>query len=94
MPFASNKNYGKKLPLNIAIVGGGRACKFFLQLLQNESFPYLNVNLVGVCDINPAAEGLLMAKQMDIYTTDNFKDLFKIRAEILQGTSVDSSSGP
>jgi signal transduction histidine kinase len=79
MPFTSNKNHGKKLTLNIAIVGGGRACRFFLQLLQNESFAYLNVNLVGVCDINPAAEGLLMAKQMNIYTTDNFRDLFKIK---------------
>jgi two-component system NtrC family sensor kinase len=78
MPFAPKRYYPKKLPLNIAIVGGGRACKFFLQLLKNESFPYLNINLVGVCDINPEAEGLLMAKQMGIYTTNNFKDLFKI----------------
>jgi two-component system NtrC family sensor kinase len=80
MPFPPKKYYPKKLPLNIAIVGGGRACKFFLQLLKNQSFPYLNINLVGVCDINPAAEGLLMAKQMGIYTTNNFKDLFNIKS--------------
>jgi two-component system NtrC family sensor kinase len=79
MQLESNKYYPKKLPLNIAIVGGGRACKFFLQLLKNESFPYLNINLVGVCDIKSEAEGLLMAKQMGIYTTDNFKDLFNIK---------------
>jgi len=71
--------YPEKLRLNIAIVGGGRACKFLLQLLKTESFPYLNVHLAGVCDINPEAEGLLMAKQMGIYTTDNFKDLFNIK---------------
>jgi two-component system NtrC family sensor kinase len=76
MPFAPKRYSPKKLPLNIAIVGGGRACKFFLQLLKNESFPYLNIHLVGVCDINPGAEGLLTAKQMGIYTTSNFKDLF------------------
>jgi PAS domain S-box-containing protein len=75
----SNKLFPKKLLLNIAIVGGGRACRFFLQLLKSESFPYLNINLVGVCDINPEAEGLLIAKQMGIYTTHNFKDLFDIK---------------
>ncbi len=79
MPLASDKYYTNKLPLNIAIVGGGRACKFFLQLVKNESFPYLNINLVGVCDIKPEAEGLLMARQMGIYTTHNFKDLFRIK---------------
>jgi signal transduction histidine kinase len=79
MPVESDNYYPQKLPLNLAIVGGGRACKFFLQLLQNESLPYLNINLVGVCDIKPEAEGLLMAKQMGIYTTDNFKDLFNIK---------------
>jgi signal transduction histidine kinase len=79
MQIASNKNSLRKMQLNIAIVGGGKACKFFLQLLKNESFPYLNIHLSGVCDINPEAEGFLMAKQMGIYTTDNFKDLFNIK---------------
>ncbi|MGD8304811.1 MAG: PAS domain-containing sensor histidine kinase, partial [Desulfobacterales bacterium] len=79
MKNESNKFFPKKLVLNIAIVGGGRACKFFLQLLKSESFPYLNINLVGVCDINPEAEGLLIAQQMGIYTTHNFKDLFDIK---------------
>jgi two-component system NtrC family sensor kinase len=79
MPSAPRKYHPKKLSLNIAIVGGGRACKFFLQLLKNESFPYLNIHLAGVCDTNPEAEGLLMAKQMGVHTMDNFKDLFKIK---------------
>ena len=79
MPTESTRYFPKKLPLNIAIVGGGRACKFFLQLLKSESFPYLNIHLVGVCDIKPDAEGLLMAQRMGIYTTDNFKDLFNIK---------------
>jgi signal transduction histidine kinase len=79
MQIESNTHYPKKLPLNIAIVGGGRACKFFLQLLKSESFPYLNINLVGVCDIKPEAEGLLMAKEMGIYTTDDLKNLFNIK---------------
>ncbi len=79
MEIQSNQHVSKKLPLNIAIVGGGRACKFFLQLLKSESFPYLNINLVGVCDIKPEAEGLLMAKEMGIYTTPNLQDIFHIK---------------
>ena len=67
------------LPMNIAIVGGGRAGKFFLELIRDNTFPYLAINLVGVCDINPQAEGLRMAKEMGIYTTDNFRDLFALK---------------
>jgi two-component system NtrC family sensor kinase len=65
--------------INLAIVGGGRACKFFLFLLRSESFAYLKVNIVGVCDINPEAEGLVLAKKLGIYTTNNFQDLFKLK---------------
>jgi len=65
--------------INLAIVGGGRASKYFLNLLQSESFTYLKVNIVGVCDINPEAEGFVLAKELGIYTTDNFQDLFKIK---------------
>jgi two-component system, NtrC family, sensor kinase len=65
--------------INLAIVGGGRACKFFLDLLRSESFTYLKVNIVGVCDINPEAEGLLLAKELGVYTTNNFEDLFRIK---------------
>jgi two-component system NtrC family sensor kinase len=65
--------------VNLGIVGGGRACKFFLFLLRSESFTYLKVNIVGVCDINPEAEGLVLAKKLGIYTTNNFRDLFKIK---------------
>lgn len=65
-------------PLNLAIVGGGKACKYFLELLRSEPFPFLNIRIMGVCDINPEAEGLLLAQELGIYTTDNFEDLFKI----------------
>ncbi|RLC04910.1 MAG: PAS domain-containing sensor histidine kinase [Deltaproteobacteria bacterium] len=68
-----------RLPLNIAIVGGGKACKFFLELLQTNYFRSLDINLIGVCDIDPEAEGLQMAEQMGIYTTDNFKDFFEFK---------------
>ena len=69
----------QKLLLNLAIVGGGRACKFFLKLLTQEPLPHLDIRLLGVSDVNPDAEGLSLARQMGIYTTNNFRDLFKIK---------------
>ena len=68
----------RKLGLNLAIVGGGQTCKFFLGLLQDGAFPYLHINLVGVCDTDPEAEGLVMAQEMGIFTTHNYLDLFEL----------------
>jgi len=73
------ENISKKISLKIAIVGGGRACKVFLELFKKNPFPCLDIELAGVCDINPEAEGLLVAKSLGIYTTHNFQDLFKIK---------------
>ncbi len=73
-----DQRYTAKVPLKLAIVGGGQACKFFLKLIRLGNLPYLDIDIIGVCDINPRAEGLLMAKQMGIFTTDNFKDLFAL----------------
>ncbi|RPH47316.1 MAG: PAS domain-containing sensor histidine kinase, partial [Desulfobacteraceae bacterium] len=74
-----DENNPEKPAVNVAIVGGGSHCRFFLELLQSGEFPYLKVNLVGVCDIDPEAEGLIMAQGMGIFTTDNFRDLFLIK---------------
>jgi signal transduction histidine kinase len=74
-----DQRYAAKVPLKLAIVGGGQACKFFLKLVRLGSLPYLDIDIIGVCDINPRAQGLLMAQQLGIYTTDNFKDLFALK---------------
>jgi len=75
-----NQRSTGKMSLKLAIVGGGRACKFFLKLVRLGNLPFLQIDIIGVCDINPHAEGLLLAKQLGIYTTSDFKDLF-----VLQG---------
>jgi len=67
-----------RFPFRIAIVGGGRACKFFLELLQTDYLKYLDVHLLGVCDIDPEAEGLKLAQSMGIPTTDNYKNFFDL----------------
>ena len=66
------------LSFRLAIVGGGRACKFFLELIKSNLFPMLKIELAGVCDIDSQAEGLVMAKEMGVFTTDDFRDFFKI----------------
>ena len=72
------ETFDGKLPLSIAIVGGGRACKFFLELLQGETFPHLQIRIAGVCDIDPEAEGFKMAREMGIFTTSDYRDFFRI----------------
>ena len=72
-----NKN-AEGLTMNLAIVGGGRTCKSFMESLRKRSLPYLEINIVGVCDINPKAEGLLLAKKLGIYTTRDFRNFFSI----------------
>jgi two-component system NtrC family sensor kinase len=67
-----------KMKLNLAIVGGGRACQFFLEMLQKESFPYLDINIIGVCDLNPDAVGFQLARKMGIFTTFDYKEIFTI----------------
>ncbi|MFH1351849.1 MAG: ATP-binding protein [Pseudomonadota bacterium] len=68
-----------KISFNLAIIGGGRTCKNFLELLQNTPLKFLDINLLGVCDIDPMAVGMSLAKEMGIHTTDNFQDIFKIK---------------
>ncbi|BBO71549.1 hypothetical protein DSCA_54790 [Desulfosarcina alkanivorans] len=67
-----------RIPLKLAIVGGGRACRFFLELVGLGDLPYLQIEIIGVCDIDPRAEGFRMARKLGIYTTTDFKDLFKL----------------
>ena len=67
-----------KLSLNLAIVGGGNTCKTLLENLRNDAFDYLEINILGVCDLDPEAEGFLLAKKMGIYVTDKFQELCNI----------------
>jgi len=50
-----------------------------LEFLVSDPFSYLRINVVGVCDINLQAEGMTLAEEKGIYTTDQIKDLFEIQ---------------
>ena len=63
---------------NIAIVGGGKFCKLFLQYLLEPRFIDQSPNILGVADINPQAEGLMLAADLGIYTTTDYQDLYQL----------------
>jgi len=69
----------ERLSLNLAIVGGGATSRFFLELVQKDAFPSLTINIVGLCDIDPEAEGVRLARELGVFTTENYGDLFKIK---------------
>lgn len=69
----------ESLSINLAILGGGKACRSFLEFLKNKPFTHLDINNVGVCDINPRARGFCLAKDMGIYTTEDLRNLFEIK---------------
>lgn len=74
----SKDNDEQSFPLNIAIVGGGRACRFFLELVQNDPFPFFDIRILGVCDKDTMAEGMLLAEEMGIYTTNDLAALLSL----------------
>ena len=65
-------------PLNTVIVGGGEACYSLLDILSNKQQSRLNMKILGVADKNTNAAGLRYAKELGIFTTGNYSDLFTL----------------
>jgi len=59
------------LPLKAAIIGGGKACDNLLTILSRERLHLLNMEVLGVADPNPQAPGMVRAREMGIFTTDD-----------------------
>lgn len=64
--------------LRMAIIGGGRRCLTALELLDASLLQRLQAEVVGVADINPAADGITRARQRGIFTTDDCTALFDL----------------
>ncbi len=64
---------------NIAIVGGGRVCKAILKIVLGENSIGQKLNILGVADIDDKAEGFIYASENGIFTTLDYRDLYKIR---------------
>jgi len=63
---------------NIAIVGGGRFCLALLKIILDQSHAANSPHVIGVADINPEAVGIVHARQMDIFTTTDYRELLKL----------------
>jgi PAS domain S-box-containing protein len=63
---------------NIAMVGGGKFCKLFLQLLYSDLLRDQRPSILGVADIKSRAKGILYAKEKGIFTTRDYTDLYQL----------------
>jgi len=63
---------------NIAIIGGGRFCRLFLQYLFENKVMDRSPKILGVADIDRRAEGLLFAEKVGLYTTTDFQELYDL----------------
>jgi PAS domain S-box-containing protein len=66
------------LGTNLAIVGGGRACKAFMQFLTHEVFADQQPHILGVADINQNADGIRYARSLGIPTFADYTELFTL----------------
>lgn len=64
--------------MRIAIIGGGKRCKAMLEMIDAKRFPHLHAEVVAVADPNEEAVGIKLAREMQIYTTSNYRDLCRI----------------
>ncbi len=63
---------------NIAIIGGGKFCRAFLQFIYDGEFSFEKPTVLGVADRDKQAEGLQFAFENDIFTTDSYQNLFAL----------------
>lgn len=67
-----------RVPLKMAIIGGGKACDDLLTLLIEEHLSPLNIEILGVADPNTEAPGIVHARRLKIFTTTDFKELYSL----------------
>jgi PAS domain S-box-containing protein len=67
------------LGTTIAIVGGGRACKAFLEFLTDEAFADQRPDILGVADINQEADGVRYARALGIPVTADYTEFFRLK---------------
>ncbi|HHP7235180.1 MAG TPA: PAS domain S-box protein [Desulfobacterales bacterium] len=71
-------NIENLLEANIAIVGGGRFCRIFLEYLYDRNFMDRSPKLLGVADTNLEAEGVRLARKLGAFTTTDYRELYDL----------------
>jgi two-component system NtrC family sensor kinase len=62
--------------MNIAVVGGGVRCQILIELIEKHIISELNPKIIAVADIINDAPGFLKAKEMGLFTTNDYNDFF------------------
>jgi len=77
--------------LNVGIVGGGPGCKAIMGMILAEKLSELRMKLIGVASTNTNAVGYLYAKEMGLYTTEDYQDLYELKdlSMIIELTGID-----
>lgn len=60
------------------IIGGGKGCRSLLQLITQQQIKELNIEVEAVVDVNPNAEGILYAKQLNLLVFQNYEEALKL----------------
>lgn len=64
--------------VRVAVIGGGKRCRSMQEMLESKSLKRLSVDIVGVADLNPQAEGVRRARENGIFTTTDCAELFNL----------------
>jgi len=65
--------------LNVAVVGGGHGCKAIMNMILAKKLSQLRMKLIGLASTNPKAVGYCYAQEKGIYTTTDYRDLYKLK---------------
>ncbi|MCB2225068.1 MAG: PAS domain-containing protein [Desulfarculaceae bacterium] len=61
--------------MRLAIIGGGQRCQSVLNMLDSQRLKRLQVQVVGVADLNPQAVGIRQARDRGLFTTTECSEL-------------------
>ncbi len=70
-------------PLKIGIVGGGKAGHEVLQLIVEDQHHQRGIQILGVADPNPRAQGMVLAKKMSIPTFSDYAPLLEKAPDLI-----------
>jgi len=76
---SSSKTADDAVPTNAAIVGGGKGCKSFLEMVRGDTLGQVRMRVLGVADVDPDAVGIQYARQLGVpLITTDYRELYQI----------------
>lgn len=76
------KNTGKEIlsqgPSKLAVIGGGKDCNALLSFAKTNGLQQLNMEIIGVADPDPESSEIAFAREMGLFTTSDFTELYPL----------------